>query len=91
MRILWQELTQGTWRWLVPHIQTGIPVCDPGPWQRQLGLESEPCAGISQDGGSAAPGADLVLGRVWFLKLRADKRSGHEGISAFDVLPFGSC
>lgn len=58
-----------------------------------LPLESEPCAGISQDGGSAAPGADVVLGRVagvWCLKLGADERSEHEGISASDILPFGS-
>lgn len=56
-------------------------------------MESEPRAGISQDGGSAAPGADVVLGRgvgVWCLELRAGERSACEGISASDILPFGS-
>ena len=63
-------------------------------------LEMVTHGGISQAGGSrgfAMPVAEMwVLGRgaaegAWVLKLRGNKRSVHEGISAFDILPFVSC
>lgn len=94
----------GMCRWLVPPIQKKsiAPVPSRGR-QEAVGstaLEMVACGDISQHGSScgfATPVAEMwVLGRgvaegAWFLKLRGDKRSVHEGISAFDILPFVSC